>query len=199
VKLRDGGRALIRPVEPEDRERLARGFARLSPSSRYLRFHTAVNTLSEAQLRYLTDIDHRDHVAFGALDPDDPDAPGLGIARFVRLAAEPEVAEAAVTVLDEHQGRGVASALLAVLLREARRQGITTLRGYVLVDNQPMLRLFTDLGASRRYEGEGVYCVDVPVPDDLADLPDTPALRVVRAVAAQALPALSSDDPPVWA
>ena len=40
VELRDGRRALIRPIGPEDRERLREGFEGASPESIFLRFLT---------------------------------------------------------------------------------------------------------------------------------------------------------------
>src|SRR5438093_9709510 len=95
-KLRDGTPVVIRPVFPEDRDRLREGMHRLSPQSRHRRFGATVSDLTEDQLRYLTEIDHTNHMAWIALDPTVPGEPGLGVARFVRLAQEPGVAEAAV-------------------------------------------------------------------------------------------------------
>ena len=66
--LRDGSTVLIRPVSPADAGLLADGFTRLSPESRRLRFLTAKDELRPAELRYLTDVDHYDHEAIGALD-----------------------------------------------------------------------------------------------------------------------------------
>ena len=45
------------------------------------RIHTAVPRFSEEQLRYLTDVDQVDHVAWAALDPAAPDVPGAGVGR----------------------------------------------------------------------------------------------------------------------
>ena len=47
---------------------LADGFARLSATSRWMRFLTPKKELSPAELRYFTDLDHHDHEALGALD-----------------------------------------------------------------------------------------------------------------------------------
>ena len=59
---------LIRPVRPADDGLLAEGFARLSDRSRRMRFLGPKEALSAAELRYFTDVDHRDHEALGALD-----------------------------------------------------------------------------------------------------------------------------------
>src|SRR6266536_88238 len=107
LTLRDGTRILVRPILPVDKDRLREGFARLSQASRYRRFMTSMEALSDRQLRYFTEIDYSDHMAWVAMDPDHPAHPGLGVARYIRLAEDPTTAEAAVTVLDEQQGRGM--------------------------------------------------------------------------------------------
>lgn len=184
VRLRDGTRCLIRPIRRDDKQRLVEGLRRLSPRSRFLRFNAAVDRLTSEQLRYLTEIDYEDHMAWVALDEDDPEGPGMGVARYIRLKDEPTVAEAAVAVLDDYQGRGVGTILLAVLGQSAIDAGIRTFRNYVVATNTSMLELFEQLGAEVRTAGGGLLEVDYPLPDDPDDLPDTPAGRVMRQVAA---------------
>lgn len=182
-QLRDGTRVVVRPILPEDKTRLRAGLARLSELSRYRRFMSGVHDLSEPQLRYLTEIDYVDHMAWVALDPRQPGLPGLGVARYIRLD-DPAIAEAAVTVIDSHQGRGLGSLLLGLLARSARRHGIHTFRAYVVSDNTPMLKMLFDLGADVRRE-DGVLRLDVPVPDDPSALPDTPTGRAFKVIAAE--------------
>ena len=67
VRLRDGKSVSLRPIEPGDRERLRRAFDRLGPESRYRRFFSPVDHLTESQLDYLTQVDHHDHEALVAL------------------------------------------------------------------------------------------------------------------------------------
>ena len=91
----------MRPIEPADKGPLARAFERLSEQSRYQRFLTSVNELSESELRYLTDVDHHDHEALIAFDPETGGA--VAVARFVRLDDDTS-AEAAVTVIRDLVG-----------------------------------------------------------------------------------------------
>jgi GNAT superfamily N-acetyltransferase len=200
LELRDGSWALIRPIRASDKDRLRRGLEWLSPRSRQLAFHMPLQELTDDQLRYVTEIDHRDHVAWVALDPDDLDAPGMGIGRYVRLRHDPTVAEAAITVLDRYQGRGVGTLLLGLLTRSALANGIRVFRNYVLADNDAMLELFDQLGATRQLMTRRVYEVDFGLPDEVADLPDTPAGRAVRALATagEGGPQLALTLPPVW-
>jgi GNAT superfamily N-acetyltransferase len=192
--LRDGTRILVRPIVPEDRERLREGFARLSARSRYRRFLTSLEHLSDQQVRDLTEIDYDDHMAWVAVDPSRPSLPGLGVARYVRLAEEPAVAEAAVTVLDEYQGRGIGTILLRMLAGSAREHGIRSFRGYVLAENAPMMDILHDLGVTAVQEGP-LLRVDVPIPATADELPDTPTGKVFKSVAKGELPPFRLRDP----
>src|SRR5260370_28171660 len=82
VGLRDGSAVLIRPVRPADDGLLAEGFSGLGDRSRRMRFLGPKEALSAAELRYFTDVDHRDHEALGALDH--VRGGGVGIARYIR-------------------------------------------------------------------------------------------------------------------
>lgn len=184
-RLRQGLRVRVRPILPEDRGRLQVGLHRLSAASRYQRFHAAVSALSPEQLRSLTEVDQVNHIAWIALDPTVAGQPALGVARCIRLPQEPHVAEVAVTVLDAYQGRGLGTLLLGLLSQSAAARGIRTFRAYVREDNDAMLRIFKDLGADVCALEEGVYQLDIPVPENPADLPDTATGRVFKALAAR--------------
>lgn len=150
--LRDGARAWIRPVEADDKGRIACGMRQLSNQSRYLRFFNSAPDLDPILLKYLTEVDQRNHVAWIAVNDLLPGEPGLGIARFIRLQDNPSVAEMALTVVDDYQGLGLGAALLNILLVRAEQLGIDTLRAIVLPDNYRVLRWMRRLGATTRYQ-----------------------------------------------
>ena len=131
--LRDGSRVLIRPVQRADAPLLADGFARLSATSRWMRFLTPKKELTPAELRFLTDLDHHDHEALGALDH--RDGRGVGVARYVRQADDPWGADVAVTIVDEWQGRGLGTELLARLSDRAREENIQRFTALVAAEN----------------------------------------------------------------
>ncbi|HJP66436.1 MAG TPA: GNAT family N-acetyltransferase [Actinomycetota bacterium] len=186
TELRDGTHVVIRPIRPDDKALLTDGFGRLSEESRYRRFLAPVSALTDAMLAYLTEIDYVDHFAWVAALADQPDT-GVGVARYVRLKDEPTVAEAAITVVDQYQGRGLGSILLGLLGARATEVGITAFRAYVLEDNDPMRELLEGLGAVAHHDSPGVLLFDVPL--DLEQLHESPAKRVLRAVARRILPA----------
>ena len=197
ASLRDGTSVLLRQIRPEDRDRLAEGLRRLSPASRYLRFHTDLEEFTDRQLDYLSQVDHVDHEAIIALDLDRPEVPGIGVARYIRDPHERHVAEAAVTVADEYQGQGAGTMLLGVLAVRARRHGVKVFRNYVLDRNQAMLNLFDELGATRELGSGGLWRVDLSLPERESDLPDSPAGKAFIAAAKQGA-RLASLFPPVW-
>lgn len=164
-RLPDGTTVLVRPIRPDDREHLSTCVRRLSPQTRFQRFHRVIEHLTDEELRYLTEINYRDHMAWAAVDPNDSDCPGMGIARFVRISDAPHVAEVAVTVMDRHQRRGVGRLLLAALSRSARRCGITQFQAQSFSRNAAVLRL-VQMAGGRLYDvGEGLVEITVPVPN----------------------------------
>jgi RimJ/RimL family protein N-acetyltransferase len=164
-RLRDGEEILIRPIRPDDRDELAAGVRRLSPESRYRRFFTPTNELSASELSYLTEVDHHDHEALVAIEP--ASEHGIGVARFVRSAGDPEVAEVAVAVADSWHNRGVATALLDRLTQRAREEGVKRFSAEILADNRPMLELIEDLGdVTLRHLDQGSVAIEVQLPPE---------------------------------
>lgn len=163
--LSDGTRVVLRHIRPDDAAELARDFARLSPESRYRRFFGGMTHLSDAALRYLTEVDGKDHVAIVATcdSPDLKTETGLGVARFIRLHDAPHVAEAAVTVLDDAQRKGLGRLLAATLAVAAHERGIDTFRADVLADNEPMVSLLHEVGARAVATDSGVTTFDIPL------------------------------------
>src|SRR5205823_14425948 len=121
------------------------GFARLSAHSRQMRFLRRKDQLSTAELRYFTNLDHRDHEALGALDPS---GRGVGIARYVRDAQDPHAAEIALTIVDDWQGRGLGTELLAQLTGRARSAGIRRFTALVATGNVAMTALLDHAGGT---------------------------------------------------
>ena len=151
VLLRDGARVLVRPIEPDDRERLRRAFDRLGAESRYRRFFSPVDHLTESQLDYLTQVDHHDHEALVAVEDDEIH----GVARYVRPAPDSPRAEVAVVVGDDWQGRGLGTQLLDRLSRRARADGIHTFTAAALSSNHSIIDLLGGLGSTVKRQAGG--------------------------------------------
>ncbi|MEO8138097.1 MAG: GNAT family N-acetyltransferase [Gemmatimonadota bacterium] len=144
VALRDGTPATIRAIRPDDKQSLRWGFEQLSAQTIYHRFFQSKRELTDADLRYLTEVDFTSHVALVMEVEIDGVARVIGVGRFVRETdAEPrDRAEVAFTVGDEFQGRGVATHLLAHLACIARGLDYRCLVAEVMPDNRQMLEVF---------------------------------------------------------
>jgi acetyltransferase len=155
TKLRDGRHILIRRIRPDDKALLVRGLRALSDLSVQRRFLSPKRSFSQAELRYLTEVDGRDHVALVAESPTEPSRRLIGVARFIRWSDDPEAAEAAIVVADDWQGRGVGTALARQLAARARGLGIRRFTATIAADNRPAHRLMETLSIGLRQRHEG--------------------------------------------
>lgn len=163
ARLRDGRRVRVRPIGPDDRRRLVAGLHRMSPRSRYLRFHRFVSELTEPELRYLSEPDQRHHVAWGAVAVGESGEPGVAAARYVRNPDDPAEAEFAVAVVDDYQGIGLGRLLLETLIADALLNGVERLVSPVLSENHGALRLFEALGGRLRRGDDGDLSVEIAI------------------------------------
>jgi len=184
LTLADGSQLLVRPIAPEDREALRAAFERLSLKSRYRRFFSPMDTLTEWQLDYLTEVDYHDHEALVAIDRSSGSGI-VGVARFVRAGDMTDEAEPAIVVVDDWQRRGVGAALLAALAERSREEGVTRYKALVLAENDDVLRLLGQVGEVHR-SLRGCH-LEVEVILDVEDAVASPLTTVLRAVAAGAL------------
>jgi RimJ/RimL family protein N-acetyltransferase len=144
-RLPDGAQILIRPIRADDKRFLEDGLRQLSPESVHRRFLSPKRSFSRAELRYLTEVDGRDHVALVAEYPGEPVRRLIAVGRFVRWQGNPEAAEVAVTVSDDWQRRGVGSLFADRLASEARRLGIRRFTATMASDNVPAHKLMERL------------------------------------------------------
>lgn len=165
LALPDGTPVRIRPMVHGDRLWLAEAVERLSPESRYLRFLSPLRTLDEKLLTQLVDsVDGVNHVAVVAtLRPGEPEAARASVARYIRLPAEPEVAELAITVTDVFQGRGLGRLVGHWLADHARANGVTTFCATIMSDNDASIRIMSGLGEVVRHTYPAPGALDIRV------------------------------------
>ncbi|MEV0372325.1 GNAT family N-acetyltransferase [Streptomyces sp. NPDC050636] len=154
VVLRDGGTARIRPITPDDAERLVSFYEQVSDESKYYRFFAPYPRLSDRDVHRFTHHDYVDRVGLAATVGGE----FIATVRYDRIndqglpAKNPEddQAEVAFLVQDAHQGRGVASALLEHIAAVARERGIRRFAAEVLPANSKMIKVFTDAGYTHK-------------------------------------------------
>jgi acetyl coenzyme A synthetase (ADP forming)-like protein len=144
--LRDGTSVRIRAIRPDDRPGLVAFVGRLSAQSMYFRFFGAKRRLTDAELRYFTEVDGVERAALVATLLRNDEERIIGVARYVRQRDSRQRADLAFTVEDAWQGRGVGSLLLQHLAMVARAHGVTEFEADVLGENNQMLQVFGQSG-----------------------------------------------------
>src|SRR4028118_925894 len=158
VLLLDGGAARLRPIRPDDADKLVEFYARVSPESKYMRFFAPYPQLSDRDVDRFTHVDNDNRVAFVLTIRGDI----VAVSRYDKL--ENGEAEVAFLVEDAHQGRGVAQVLLEHLAEAGRERGVTRFLAEVLPDNARMIQVFKDAGyrVAGGYK-DGVLMLDFPI------------------------------------
>jgi acetyltransferase len=159
---------VLRRIRADDAAALQAFVRALSPTSRRLRFHVALNELPAATLHALTRVDQRAHVAFVLVSTENGEERIVGEARYV-VADDGETAEFGIAVADACRGQGLADRLLEALAEAARAAGLRWLVGEVLADNARMRAFMCRRGFAETTRGveSGLVrverCLDQPL------------------------------------
>ena len=150
IELKNGSPVQLRPIRPEDASGIKNLVKEMSPESRYFRFMHAINELSPQMLAQFTKLDYDRQMAFVAVDPLDE---VIGVSRYV-ISNDRLFGEFAISISENWKSQGLASALMKLLLKHARSQGLESLQGDVLMTNTPMQALMKSLGFTSRPDSE---------------------------------------------
>lgn len=176
--LPDGTPAVIRAIRPEDRTTLQEGFKHLSERTIYHRFLGAKRDLTDAELRYFTELDFLNHIGLVVELPSPGGPQPIAVGRAVRIRragpvpstappsdsvapavdrpgpsnppSPPGRAEVAFVVLDRYQGHGIGTLLLEHLVGIARQLGYSAFEAEVLPSNRQMLEVFANSGLPQK-------------------------------------------------
>ncbi|XYK82388.1 MAG: bifunctional acetate--CoA ligase family protein/GNAT family N-acetyltransferase [Labrenzia sp.] len=164
LTVKGGRQIFVRPVRPEDEDMFKAFFEQISPEDLRLRFFAPVREFSHRFLARLTQLDYARAMAFTALDPDDGSLLGV-----VRLHADPDhqTGEYAVMVRSDLKGYGLGWALMKLIIRYAKADGIQTIKGEVLKENTSMISMCQALGfkITTSLDDPGISNVVLPVSD----------------------------------
>jgi acyl-CoA synthetase (NDP forming)/RimJ/RimL family protein N-acetyltransferase len=180
VLLSDGTTVHLRPIRPDDADRIVALHSRFSERTRYLRYFSAYPRIPQRDLDRFVNVDHHDREAFVVEHGDDE---LIAVGRYERLGAGSHQAEVAFVVEDAHQGRGIGSVLIEHLVAAASQEGITEFEADVLPVNQTMLRVFVAAGFRIEREfADGVVHLWFPI----AATPDSMRVQWSREQRAEA-------------
>ncbi|MEO8539575.1 MAG: GNAT family N-acetyltransferase [bacterium] len=154
AELRTGVLVRIRPIRPDDIQRLRDFHDRLSSNTTRLRFFSPLRHLSSVFADHLASVDFKKRCAFviSPLEDDTIHAVGRYEGETLRCA------EVAFVVEDTMQGLGIGKLLLDRLVDHARTAGFTRFSAVTLCENNQMLNLFR----------ESAYHAHIHVERDLA-------------------------------
>jgi GNAT superfamily N-acetyltransferase len=127
----------MRPIAETDAPLLRDLFDRMSPETRYYRFHSPVQKVSERWLEHLTHVDHCAREALMAF----VDGEIVGVARYAAMPDDPATAELAIVVADAWQRHGIATVLLTELGSMAAARGVVRWTGSVIAENRAVVAL----------------------------------------------------------
>ncbi|MDY6844312.1 MAG: bifunctional GNAT family N-acetyltransferase/acetate--CoA ligase family protein [Thermodesulfobacteriota bacterium] len=162
VLLKDGSKIMIRPIKRDDAENYLDFVSRLSPRSRYFRFHSLQESKREDAIRFCT-VDYTHTFAFVAEVLRNHHQEIVAIGHYYRLPKK-QSAEVAFTIEDNYHRKGIGTKLMELLTGVARDHGITAFEADVLSENKEMMTVFRDYGfhiTSKLHDG--VYHVSFPI------------------------------------
>ena len=164
----DGTAVRIRAQRPDDLEREVRFVEGLSEQTLYLRLQYSSRHVSRQDIARLLDLDYHDRMAIAALTGAPADESIIGVSRYARVDGTDQ-AECAIVVTDAWQGRGMGTELMRSLGVAARRNGIRTLIGSSLAENQRIHAWARRFGFDARTEPNSGGHVRITL--DLGSLP----------------------------
>jgi acetyltransferase len=160
ITLPGGHSAVIRPIQPDDGPRLAKGLRQLSPESQRRRFLFSKTRFSAKELTYFTHCDGAQHLALVvAIGPKGQEQQFVAVARCIRESTDGLLAEVAIAVADDWQHHGVGEMLIQALARSAWEAGIRYWNAILFTNNFAMRKLLTLVGQKQSEESEGAGVV----------------------------------------
>lgn len=170
TQLEDGRAVCIRTIRPDDVELMRVGIGRMSDRSRYLRFFSGAKEPPPWVLERLLDADGDHHIAWGAIDSDDPEKPAVGAVHAFRDEDDDECAEFSVAVIDDYHGLGLGKLLTATIMLDARDEGVSEFVVNMLADNASALEFTRSLGGKFERQDTGVVEFHLDVEEAIARL-----------------------------
>jgi|YelNatPaOPRAMG01_1025707.scaffolds.fasta_scaffold01556_4 RimJ/RimL family protein N-acetyltransferase len=159
VMLKDGSKALIRPVRAEDAEDLLKMFTTLSPETVYNRFFKLRRPFTIEEVQKMTSINFDEEFALVASPLQASELKIIGDARYY---VEDKIrAEVAIVVQDKWQLKGLGTAMLQHLISIGRERNIREFYIYVLSDNAVMIHVAKKLGFKLKSQSYGISRFDL--------------------------------------
>ncbi len=152
----------FRAIRPSDEEQMRRLFYRFSDKAVYYRYFTAIKAMPHEKMQSYVNVDYRVAMSIVGLVGEPGQGRMIAEARYVKVRTQP-YADVAFVVDGEHEGLGIATYMLAMLVKLAKERGVLGFTADVLASNKGMMRVFEKSGltVSARLES-GAYELSMP-------------------------------------
>ncbi len=163
--FKGGLKVRFRAIKPSDEEEMRKLFYRFSDTAVYYRYFSPIRTMPHRKMQEYVNVDYQRIMSIvGTVDQAGTERI-IAEGRYVRHHHRP-LADVAFVVDENCQGQGIASFLLAMLIRVAREQGIEGFTADVIADNKSMLKVFEKAPFPIRAVLEsGIYNLTIPFAD----------------------------------
>ncbi|MCT2386303.1 bifunctional acetate--CoA ligase family protein/GNAT family N-acetyltransferase [Erwinia pyrifoliae] len=169
VQLKNGQRALFRPILPEDEPLLQQFIARVTKEDLYYRYFSEINEFTHDDLANMTQIDYDREMAIVAVRQHNGLNEIIGVTRAISDADNID-AEFSVLVRSDLKSLGLGRRLLEKMIVYTRQHGLQQLNGITMPGNQGMISLARKLGFNIDIQLEdGIVGLTLPLRDDQAD------------------------------
>jgi len=147
-----GLKVFFRPIKPTDEDLLRELFYSHSEETILQRYFTIFRQLPHQQLQRFVTLDYHEQMAIVGIIPWEGRERLICVARYSREAEG--YAEAAFTVHDDFQGRGIGTFLVRYLAEVARQHGILGFKATVLSTNAAMQHAFRKIAPKASIQTE---------------------------------------------
>ena len=135
----------FRPVKASDERLFQEYLYRFSERSIYLRFFQIRKDFPHELAQEMVAVDYKENLGIVATLGTSDTSPIVAAGHWM-LDFDENMAEAAFSVADEYQRKGIGTHLLRFLMRAAREQGILGFSATVLAGNAGMMKVFQQSG-----------------------------------------------------
>ena len=139
--FKNGKKAIIRPIKPEDEPMEIQMFKEFSLKTQKHRFFREIKDITHEMMQRYTQIDYDREIALIAEIDENNKKKMVGVAR---LKTDPynQTAEFAVVIVDKWQFKGLGNQFTDYILQIARERNIKKIYAKFLKENKPMISIF---------------------------------------------------------
>lgn len=136
--FKNGFKVCFRAIKPSDEENMRRLFYRFSDESVYYRYFSCIRSMPHVKMQEYVNIDYQKCLSIVA---EIKNGKLIAEARFTSLELHEVYPEIAIVVDENYQNLGIATYLLTMLMKQAKKRELKGFKGYILPNNKKILNV----------------------------------------------------------